>query len=133
MTDMEESRDYLVLHPDGAIVLPPGLMEKYVMTTAGCRLWYNQKVAAVSIRLSRDEVEAPYLIEREADEGGERGVIRAGVFFNKVGCDLGVETRTIPCQYYSKYQAIEFRIAAPADRPDTGRNGFWDDFPAIDD
>ncbi|MFH1091028.1 MAG: hypothetical protein V1742_05605, partial [Pseudomonadota bacterium] len=73
----EEQFEYVILEPDGRLVLPEHIMNQYVMQPLGCRLWFNDKDQALGIRLLRGVDDPPYLIDRRPKSGGgEEGVLK---------------------------------------------------------
>ena len=131
---MSEEREYAIVEPDGRIILPPILMEKYVLATPGCSIWFNANDEALGLRLLRGVDSPPYLIERRpAQSGRVEGVLEAGLFFKKVGFVLGKEKREYPARYFSQFRMLALMVGKDFQIAEHDSKGFLDTFPPLDD
>ncbi|MBU2551840.1 MAG: hypothetical protein KKB20_25745 [Proteobacteria bacterium] len=125
------------LEPDGRLILPESVMAEYVIETSGCELWFNDKDKALGLRLLRGVEDPPCLIERlPAGPDGVQGVVAAGEFLAKVGCELPGETLICPCHYTVQYHLIhllQVRVGTAPDADDRPSSGILDDFEPLDD
>lgn len=135
MNDPEPgSLGQILLEPGGRLILPEKVMEEIVIETPGCDLWFNDKDAALGLRLLRGRDDPPYYIKRlSSSEGRVRGILEAGAFLDRVGFPALAQTRACEHQYFAKYHLLVIRVGQTLERESLKKRGFLDDFPALDD
>jgi hypothetical protein len=110
----KEHAEYVVLEPDGKIILPENIMEKYVLETPGCDLWFGDKYLAVGLKLQRGLDNPAYPILRQKGAGGGVvGVLDAAEFFKKVAVDPAQNAKEFPAVFYREHTLLEFRLKPP--------------------